>query len=646
MYHSVLWRKATALGTLVGVMVVLFGAQAEVVAPDVSASQLKGYSLEQLMGMDVTSVSRRPEPYADAPASIQVITADDIRQSGATSIPEALRLADNLQVAQVNAHDWAISARGFNGTIANKLLVMIDGRTVYTPLFSGVFWDAQNYLLEDIDRIEVVSGPGGTLWGPNAVNGVINIITRRAQDTQGMLFDIAGGTELRDLGAFRYGGKLGSNAFYRVYGQYFNRDGTENSKGMDLEDEWLLGQGGFRIDWEHSLQNSVTFSGDFYDGRIHQLNAPDESIGGGNLLSRWTHVFSEDSSTELQVYYDRTHRVVPNFFGEDLDTYDVDFQHRFKFDDRHNFVWGAGYRFTHDDVQNSPTLQFLPPLFDRNLISFFVQDEITLLTNLELTAGTKVDHNDYTGFEVQPSGRLSWHPEPTHLLWGAVSRAVREPSRIDRDFFIFNTNNTELLAGGPDFISETVIAYELGYRAQLMPKLSMSVSGFYNDYSRLRSVSTNSPAMVQNNVEGNTRGLELTMSYQAFEMWRLHAGYTYLDEHIHVAPGQSDLNGGLAETSDPRFQFSITSSIDLPWHLEFDTRFRYVDSLETIQNGVVGTVPSYGEMDARLGWKPTQHLELAMVGQNVLHDHHPEFGVPAVRAEIERGFYAKLIYRY
>jgi iron complex outermembrane receptor protein len=645
MQQNVFGRGAALLASVVWLAFGFDQAHAQSNTVDVSASQLKGYSLEQLMGMDVTSVSRRPEPYGDAPASIQVITHDDIHRSGATTIPEALRLADNLQVAQIDSREWAISARGFNGGIANKLLVMIDGRTVYTPLFSGVFWDVQNYLLDDIDRIEVVSGPGGTLWGPNAVNGVINIITRRAQDTQGLLIEGAGGTELQDMAGIRYGGKLSSNVFYRVYGEYFNRDSTVNSMNIDRSDEWLFGQGGFRLDWDQSIQNTVTVSGDFYDAHFHQLRQGDAIAGGGNLLSRWTHIISEDSSTQLQFYYDRTQRVNPNFYSEDLDTYDLDFQHRFVPVESHSVVWGASYRLTHDHVDNSPTFAFLPPNLDRNLISFFVQDEITILTNLILTAGTKVDHNDYTGIEIQPSGRLAWHPAPQHLIWGAVSRAVREPSRIDRQAFTFTatTPPAEILAGGPDFESESVIAYELGYRFQLKQKLSVSISGFYNDYTRLRSISTTFPVQIQNNVQGDTRGIEFTSDYHVNDIWHLHAGYTFLDEHIHVAPGQADLNQGTAETSDPQHQFSLGSSLDLPGHVELNARFRFVDRL-TLTGG---TTPSYGELDARVAWHPITRLELAIVGQNLLHDHHPEFGIDGpTRAEIERSVYAKVTFNY
>jgi iron complex outermembrane receptor protein len=646
MQHHVIPRGAALVMSVVCLAFVGMAHAQTNAANDLSASQLKAYTMEQLMGMDVTSVSRRPEPYSDAPASIQVITQDDIHRSGATSIPEALRLADNLQVAQIDSRNWAISARGFNGGIANKLLVMIDGRTVYTPLFSGVFWDVQNYLLDDIDRIEVISGPGGALWGANAVNGVINIITKRAQDTQGLLLEGAGGTELNDLGGFRYGGKLSSNVFYRVYGEYFNRDGTVNSMGMDRDDDWLFGQGGFRLDWDQSIQNAITVSGDFYEGRYGQLDLPDISTAGGNVLSRWTHTFSEDSSTDLQFYYDRTHRVEPTFFSDDLDTYDVDFQHRFAPADRHSLIWGVGYRFTRDQSRGSPTLSFVPPNLDRNLYSFFVQDEITLLTNLTFTAGTKLDHNDWTGFEVQPSGRLAWHPAPQHMVWGAVSRAVREPSRIDRQAFSFSdatTPPTEILGGGSNFLSEAVIAYELGYRAQLLQKLSVSISGFYNDYSRLRSLSTTLPVIVQNDLEGNTRGVEVTADYHVTDTWRLRAGYTFLDEHLHISPGGTDLDQAMGETNDPKHQGSLTSYLDLPAHLELDMRFRMVGRLQEVG----GSTPSYGELDARLAWHPTQRLELAIVGQNLLHDHHPEFGIDnAGRAEIERSCYAKLTYRY
>ncbi|HEY1788269.1 MAG TPA: TonB-dependent receptor plug domain-containing protein, partial [Verrucomicrobiae bacterium] len=348
----------------------------------------KTMSLNQLMDQDVTSVSRQPEPYGQAPAAIDVITSDAIQRSGASSIPEALRLADNLDVAQKNSHDWAISARGFNTSLANKLLVSIDGRTVYTPLFAGVFWNEQDYLMEDIDRIEVISGPGGTLWGANAMNGVINIVTKSAKDTQGLYVEGGGGSWLEDFGAVRYGGVLASNVYYRVYGKYFDRGDEILTNGNNASDSWFQGQGGFRIDADLPSPNTITLQGDYYNGHENVDTGGAANDYGANMLGRWTHTFSDDSDASLQAYYSRTHLTDPIAAGtdpfvpglstliDDLDTYDVDFQHRFHLGQRNNIIWGLGYRFTHEVDHNASNLEFLPPTVDQNLYSFFVQDEI------------------------------------------------------------------------------------------------------------------------------------------------------------------------------------------------------------------------------------------------------------------------------
>src|SRR5438552_3237702 len=420
-----------------------------------SASQLKQFSLEELLNLEVTTVSKRPEKLTEAASAIQVITQEDIRRSGASSIPEALRLASNLEVAQVDSRQWAISARGFNSTTADKLLVLIDGRTVYTPLYAGVFWDFQDTLLEDLDRIEVISGPGATLWGANAVNGVINITTKQAKDTQGVLLLGGGGTELRDFGGVRYGGALAPNLHFRVYGQYFDRDSMVFPTGQDAANDWHLGQGGFRLDWDASASTLLTLQGDLYDGRIAQPGTTgDITVDGSNVIGRWSHTFAEDSDLKLQVYYDRTHRRIPDVFAEDLDTYDVDFQHRFPLGERHDLVWGLGYRLIEDDVSNSPILAFLPARVSRQWFSGFVQDEITLVKDrLHLTLGTKIEHNDYTGFEVQPSARLAWRLSQQQTVWAATSRAVRTPSRIDRELFAPGRPPFTLLTGGPDFVS-------------------------------------------------------------------------------------------------------------------------------------------------------------------------------------------------
>jgi iron complex outermembrane receptor protein len=627
----------------------------------------KKMTLEELMDQDVTSVSKEPEPYREAPAAIDVITGDEIQRSGASSIPEALRLADNLDVAQKNSHDWAISARGFNTSLANKLLVLIDGRTVYTPLFAGVFWDQQDYLLEDIDRIEVISGPGGTLWGANAVNGVINITTKDAKDTQGLYVEGGGGSQLRDFGGVRYGGVLASNIYYRVYGKYFDRSDEIFPDGSNASDSWRMGQGGFRIDDEATAQNHFTVQGDFYLGDENVDTGGDAHTGGGNILGRWSHIFSDDSDMSLQLYYDRTHLTDPipanpttgepaGILTDDLDTYDLDFQHRFHLGQRNNIIWGLGYRFTHEVDQNAPPLEFLPPTLDQNLFSGFAQNEIMLLKNLFFTLGTKIEHNDYTGFEFEPSGRLQWNATSKQMIWAAVSRAVRTPSRVDEDErvpFAPPTSSVfpNLLTGSSDFDSETVIAYELGYRAQLGRKISASISTFYNDYDDVRSTgitpTTVLPFVFQNNLRGDTYGVELSADYQILGWWRLHGGYDLLKEQIRVKPGQIDINDALNETSDPQQQFSIRSSMDLPKNVELDAGLRWVDTLHNNSGATVGTVPSYFEMDARLAWHPTKHLEFSVVGQNLLHDQHPEYGFPGpTREEIVRSVYGKISFNW
>ena len=420
---------------------ILSPAQSE--EQDQGPAAFKNMSLEQLMNQSVTSVSKEAEPLVDAPSAIQVITNDEIVRSGATSLPEALRLADNLQVAQDNSHDWNITARGFNTGLANKLLVLIDGRTVYTPLYSGVVWDEQNPMLADIDRIEVISGPGGTLWGANAVNGVINIISKSAEDTQGWYMEADAGSQPRDLGAIRYGGTLAPNVYFRVYGQYFNRNNEVFAdNGAPAHDDWSDGRGGFRIDTAGSSEDKFTVQGDYYNGGAGDPTGVGTDLNsGGNILGRWSHTFSPDSNTSLQVYYDRTNLtdheagegVEPaGIFGDDLDTIDMSFQHNLQVGDWNHFVWGLGYRFTHDVASNAPSVEVLPATLDQNLFNVFAQDEIKLTDDLFFTLGSKLEHNDYTGFEAEPSGRLQWNFVPKQTLWFVVSRAVRTPSRLDQ----------------------------------------------------------------------------------------------------------------------------------------------------------------------------------------------------------------------
>jgi iron complex outermembrane receptor protein len=639
---------------------------AQTVVPATPLGALKKLSLDELMDIEVTSVSKRPERLLEAAAAIQVITGEDIRRSGASNIPEALRLANSLDVAQENAHEWAISTRGFSSDVGNKLLVLVDGRTVYTPLFSGVFWDRQDYLLEDIDRIEVISGPGGALWGANAVNGVINISTKSAKDTQGTYLEAGGGTSLRGFAGVRQGGWLTPKVAYRVYAKYADRDGEILATGNDAPDAWSMGQLGFRIDADPSTQNSLTLQGDFYRNDAGLATGGEARASGGNILGRWTRSFASGSDISLQAYYDRTHLILPTppvvfapagILRDDLDTYDLDFQHRLGPGRLGRFSWGLGYRFTHDLVGNSPGLAFFPAELDQHLFSGFAQHEMTLREDLVFTLGTKVEHNDYTGLEVEPSGRLQWNISPRQALWAAVSRAVRAPARIDRDisqpapgFLIV------ILQGGSSFTSETVAAYELGYRAQLGAKATVSLSTFYNDYGDLRSTSISPPDPVfnlpfpfffENNLEGETHGFELNLNYQVLDRWRLQAGYNFLEEDLRIKPGRMDFNNALNETDDAGQQFSLQSSMILSDRVELHAGYRWVATRHVNNAGAPATIPSYAELDVRLGWRPTDRLEVSLVGRNLLHDQHLEYGRPgATRTEIRRHVYGKITWRY
>ncbi|MEO6876015.1 MAG: TonB-dependent receptor [Opitutaceae bacterium] len=651
---------------------------------EISIRALKDLSIDDLLDTKVTSVSKQPEKLLEAAAAIQVITNDEIRRSGATSIPEALRLAGNLNVAQENSHDWAISARGFNANLANKLLVLIDGRAVYTPLYGGVLWNVQDTLLEDVDRIEVVSGPGGALWGANATNGVINITTKMARQTPGLYLEGGGGSSLQDFAGLRYGGTLAPNVFFRVYGNYFDRDGEVFPDGRDAQDTWRMRRGGFRVDAEPSAEDTLTLQGDLYRG-AEKLSAGTENLNGGNLLGRWSHVLAGGSKTVLQVYYDRTHLAQPYaaspasppFYSgfpasalvDDLDTYDVDFQHSLELATIHKLVWGLGYRFTRENDTSLGIVRFSPPSLEQNLFSAFGQDEIAVAENVQFTVGTKLEHNDYTGLEVEPSLRLQWTPAVRQMLWSAVSRAVRTPSRYDRDLAVVTglinapppyVFPTDYLDGSAGFVSEKVIAYEAGYRSQLGTRTTVSLSIFYNDYSDLRSTTATPttatypfpfPIVFSNNLRGETHGFELGANHQLMPWWRVHAGYNLLRENIRVKAGQTDTTAATNETADPEQQWSIRSAMDLPREIELDAALRWVDEL-TLNNGPTSgattrTVPSYYELDARLAWRPTNGLELALVGQNLLHDHHPEYGFPsATREEIQRRLYGKITWRY
>lgn len=630
--------------------------------------ELKKLSVEQLLDIDVTSVSKYPERFSAAAAAVTVLTSEDLDRSGATNIPDALRLVPGLDVGKVDAHTWAISSRGFNDVFANKLLVLIDGRTVYTPLFSGVFWEVQDTFLQDIDRIEVVRGPGATLWGANAVNGVINIITKNARDTLGLLVYGGGGTEERGFGGVRYGFKVSDDLFFRAYAKYFNRDSSVLPNDTDAFDAWDMFRSGFRLDWEPSKAASVTFQGDIYTGKEDETYAipttgfpfsatisSRDNVAGGNLLGRWTERFSPDSDLTVQAYYDRTVRNSA-VFAETRDTGDIDLQHRFALTDRHEVIWGFGFRATHDDVRNSLNVALLPDSRTLKLYSAFAQDDITLVPDqLRLTIGSKFEHNDFTGFEVQPSGRLSWTPTRTQTLWASISRAVRTPSIAESDLRLNPAPPVPLppgtltVFGNPDMLSEELLAYEVGYRCQPLSQVTFDLNGFYNQYDNLRSIEPITPAPIgpsraENKLFGEAYGAEIAAKYQVIRQWRLEANYSYLNLQLHRDNDSRDLTTeGAAEGSSPRNQFSFCSLLELPWNIQFDSTVRYVDSLPAPQ------IPSYVTVDLRLAWFPRKDLEIAIVGRNLLDDRHAEFAptfVGTQRTEVPRSFYGTVVWHF
>jgi iron complex outermembrane receptor protein len=624
-----------------------------------SVEQLKRLSIDELMQVEVTSVSRSPVALGEVPSALQLITAEEIRRSGASSLAESLRLADNLSTARKNTHDWGIAARGFNAELANKLLVMIDGRTVYTPLFSGVRWDVQDYLMEDVERIEVISGPGGSVWGANAVNGVINITTKSARETQGWYAEGGGGNQLRDFEAARYGGTLAPNVFFRVYGKHFERDSEILVSGLDAKDGTSFVQGGFRLDAESTARGNFTLQGDYYHGREGVVDAGPGHVAGGNLLSRWTKTLANDSDVRIQFYYDRTFLRLPvpasflapaGLFEDDLETYDLDFQHSFHWASAHALVWGLGCRLTEDETKAAPGLGFEPPKLNQSLFSGFIQDQIAINERTHLTFGAKLEHTDYTGFEIEPSIRLQRDVDAGLTVWGAISRAVRTPSRVDRDIHQPSTG-IQLLAGGPNFRSESVIAYELGVRGQLASKVAGSVSAFYNDYHDVRSAEpspvTFLPFVIANNLEGESYGVEFAFNADVMKGWRIRGGYRLLKSDLRVRPGAVDINGARNETADPEHQINLGSSVDLPGGVELDGQLRWVDELVVNNGGQLGTVPSYLDLTLRVGFRVSESVEFSVVGMNLLDDHHTEIGSPGPsRVEIRRSVFGKLTWRY
>ncbi|MFZ6766039.1 TonB-dependent receptor plug domain-containing protein [Undibacterium sp. Di26W] len=605
-------------------------------------------SFDELANIRITSVSKKAENIAQAPASIFVITNEDIRRSGAASLPEALRLAPNLQMARVDARNYAVTARGFNSPFENKLLVLIDGRTVYSPLFSGVFWDAQDVVLEDIDRIEVISGAGATLWGANAVNGVINIITRSAKDTLGSLVSAGMSPHERNM-AVRYGGSFANDTSYRVYAKHADNDDSRNENGNLLLEGWRRDQFGFRTDWEQAGLGQA-FIGNAYHASLRQGLTTNIELAGANLLSRTSWKGADNADSSLQMYWDHTERNQPNAYNDHLDTLDLEFQHAQTVANIHNLVWGLGYRYAIDKVQNGNNFGFLPGSLNMHWANIFIQDEIRLMENLRLTLGLKFEKNSYTGLENLPNLRLAWEPADKHLLWAALSRSVRTPSRIDKDLFaptkpfLFGGKLTYFYAGGQDFESEIAKTTELGYRGQLNKNISYSATIFYTEYDKLRTLEpgiAGLDAVFRNQAKGKTKGIEMWATWQANTAWRLTAGGVWQNITTQLLPGSKDTSSsnGLTMVNDADNYWMIRSSFDLAKDKEFDMHLRRVASLPK------PAVPAYTSLDMRFGWKIRPDIELSLIGQNLLQKSHVEYGASPNRAEFERSLMVRVIWK-
>lgn len=644
-------------------MSVLYLCFASSTAQATEVTELAKLNLEELLDVKVYSAIKKEQSIRDTAAAAFVITQEDIRRSGATSIPDALRMAPGVQVAQINASSWAIAIRGFNDRFSNKLLVLVDGRTVYSPLFAGTYWNAQDVVLENIDRIEIIRGPGGTVWGANAVNGVINIRTKHSKKTQGGLVSAQGGN-YQSVGSVQYGGELGAEGTYRVYAKGKHNTDYLNAANQNAHDRWDVGQGGFRADYNLTENNQLLVRGD-----ILEMGGDESTIGfpavdstvsqrNANATAKLTHK-SEDSEWYLQGFYLTDERRSYSL-NQLVDTFDMEFQHNFQAGDRNAVTWGLDYRLVTDKLTDFTVVSFNPPSRMTQVFSAFLQDQFNITDDLRLTLGSKFEHNDYSHFQYQPNARLLWKLNESHSTWASVSRAVRTPTRSDHNIRIdlyrarmpfppFNTV-AGAIVGNDDVIAEHVVAFEWGYRAEMSKKLSFDIATFYNIYDHLISKYpkviaspglTQNLSVISNGVEGSSYGAELYANWKATDRWRLQLGYTWLTIDARNGSNSNDIAQVLKdENNSPQNQFSIRSQLDLPYHFEFDTNVYYVDNLRD----TTVKVDNYTRVDLRLGWKPIKALELSVSGQNLLDDRHPEYvASDVVASEIPRSVYGKAV---
>ncbi len=639
-------RLSGLLAGIAGLLLISIADAANPLEPPFSAGELKTMSLDDLLEIQVISVSRSLEDWRTAPTAISVLTRDDIRRSGAVRLPEILRLAPGIHVGRDAGSGYAINTRGFSSAVGNKMEVLLDGRSLYTPLFAGVSWNIQDTFLLDLDRVETVRGPGAVLWGANAVNGVINIVSKSADETQGLLVSGGSGTEERGFTGIRYGDKLGLDSYYRVYFKHVERDEIVFGDGQPAGDSLRQSQGGFRLDSFVSPADRFTLQGDLYFNRTHRRIGTPARYEGGNLLGRWEHSFPDDSRLEVQTYYERNISNVPTDFYENRHTAELEFIYRLRRIDRHQLVAGILYRHSADDTRDGRSYVFVPRSRTIRLLGGFIQDEITLWPErLTLTFGSKFENNDFTGFELQPSVRLAFRPTSRQTLWTSLSRAVRTPTRAEHDaaFRPDFPNPFVLFRGDRSFDSETLVAFEAGYRVQPNDNLFVDLALFLNRYDNLRTFSqepSSESLILRNAREGDTAGAELMITWQATPWWRLTGSYSYFHEDLRFKPGIVDPTAGFLETNDAPHIAKFNSAINLPHNIELDLAFRYVDRLP------MPYVPSYLALDVRLGWRPTPALELSVVGRNLLDSSHPEFAASALLAEIQRSGYVQVTWHY
>lgn len=622
----------------------------------------------------IFSLSKKKESAFDSSSATYVLSSEDIRRSGATSIPEALRLVPGVQVSRINGHTYAITVRGFQRQFSNKLLVMVDGRTIYNTLFSGVFWDDQDYVLEDIDRIEVVRGPGGTIWGANAVNGVINIITKSASQTKGLYFSQISGNKDKSITELRYGGENKNKDSYRLYAKSSYRDGLDRyGSGLENKDANFHHRLGFRYDITSIKNNSLSIKGDVFrnlsKNYFTNLNNPqqnDKSSSGGNLLFGWDSKLSKKSKTTFNTYLDYKRYDIPVLMGA-AKTLDFDFQHFYNYSLKQQLTWGVGYRQIQDYIKQYNTLAGVPPISyepswrNDQLYTAFFQDKISLNEITFLILGTKLEKNEFTGFEYQPSARLVYYPKRNQTLWGSVSRAVRTPTRGEDDIKIRQENSTLVLYTGSDKVkAENMIAYELGYRIKPTYKSLIDIAGFYNKYNKLRTWEgpATSSSIVDNNGKGYSYGLEVNGKWQATDKLLLEVSYDYLQLKTKVSNFSTDNSSivssvdslKISEGQSPQNQFRFRSFYNLTSNIEFDNILYYVDPLPTGAGNRLNQkgLPSFVRFDTRIGYQPLKELELSFGIQNLFNKHHREFKPATYNRQTEMGrmIYGKVVWQY